>query len=158
MLLGWLSTPDHDKCMTTDSATARWNRLGVNFAEGGKPNYPEKNSLSKIKINKSQPTYELRIRLPGPQGKGGTLRWPLIWLIAQMVKHCSGIAADINPVEACLLIFRLSFRHCSSNVHTCDCLKKHASFTRFKYCLPCSFSHSLHRHPNIASRVPLKRS
>ena len=38
-----------DPCMTSEhSTTARWNRLGVDFAEGGKPEYPEKNPRSQV--------------------------------------------------------------------------------------------------------------
>ena len=34
----------------------------VDFYEGGKPEYPEKNPRSQIEIDKSQPTCESRIR------------------------------------------------------------------------------------------------
>ena len=38
--------------MTSDhSSTARWNRLGFDFADGGKPAYPEKNPRSKVEID-----------------------------------------------------------------------------------------------------------
>ena len=33
----------------------------VDFAEGGKPEYPEKNPRSQIEMDKSQPTYQSRI-------------------------------------------------------------------------------------------------
>ena len=42
--LGARSAPEHEPCMTSEhSTTARSNRLGVAFAEGGKPEYLEKN-------------------------------------------------------------------------------------------------------------------
>ena len=49
------------------SFTARWNQLGVDFAEGGKPEYLEKNPRSQIEIDKSQPTCGAQGSIPGPQ-------------------------------------------------------------------------------------------
>ena len=49
------------------SITARWNQLGVDFAEGGKLEYPEKNPQSQIEIDKSQPTCGAQDSIPGPQ-------------------------------------------------------------------------------------------
>ena len=44
MLLARRSAPEHDPRMTFEhSTTARWNKLGVDFVEGGKPEFPEQN-------------------------------------------------------------------------------------------------------------------
>ena len=52
MLPARRSAPEHDPRMTSEhSTTARWNRLGVDFAEGGKPEYPEKNPRSQVEID-----------------------------------------------------------------------------------------------------------
>ena len=46
------SAPEHDPCMTSEhSTTAWWNRPGVNFEEGEKLEYPEKNPWSQIEID-----------------------------------------------------------------------------------------------------------
>ena len=46
------SAPEHDPSMTLEhSTTARWNKLGVDFTEGGKLEYLEKNPRSKIEID-----------------------------------------------------------------------------------------------------------
>ena len=54
------------------STTARYNRLGVNFAEGGKPEYQEENPQSQIEIDKSQPSCEeARETIPDCRGWRG---------------------------------------------------------------------------------------
>ena len=45
-----------------------------------------------------------------------------VGLIAQLVDHCTGIVEVMgsNPVQACGIFFRLSFRNCFSCVKNCD--------------------------------------
>ena len=58
--------PRYDPCMTYEhSITARSNQLGVDFAEGGKPEYPEKNPRSQIENDKSQPRIRSRVHRGG---------------------------------------------------------------------------------------------
>ena len=78
MLPAGRSAPEHDLCMTSEhSTTAWWNRPGVDFEEGGKLEYLEKNPRSQIEIDwnsvhiRSEP--ELN---PGHRG-GRDGWWPL---------------------------------------------------------------------------------
>ena len=56
-----------------------------------------------------------------------------VGLLAQLVERCTGIAEvkGVNPVQASISFFRLSFRNCKSCVYNCD---DHLFFTpQFTY-------------------------
>ena len=57
------SASEHDPCMTSKhSTTARWNKLGVNFTEGGKSECPGKTLGARLRSIETQPTYDLGMR------------------------------------------------------------------------------------------------
>ena len=94
------SAPEHGPCVTSElSATLRWNKVGVDFAEGGTPECPEKNP--RREIDKSQPTYELRTR-SGAAEVGGTSVKPtknsrllrVILEVQEMTKLCLVLQAS----------------------------------------------------------------
>ena len=43
------------------STTAIWNKLGVNFAEGGKPECPDKNVGVRLRATETRPIYAFRM-------------------------------------------------------------------------------------------------
>ena len=73
--------------------------MKIEFAEGGKPEYPEKNPRSQIEIDKSQPTCEAWEAISGR--RGGRCYW---WALCQPESPDNDNDNDQNHLQPELMI------------------------------------------------------